>query len=77
MIDGHELENRLWLGLADSLQKLWLTLTEEFVRAQEVEQFRSDLGLAPLLPIRRPPESASLRGPMAASGVIIARSDAY
>jgi hypothetical protein len=76
MVDGLRLENQLWQQLASFLQDQWISLTKAFLQARQLSKFVADLGLASFLPIRRPPSVVSLAGPVAASGAIIARSDA-
>ena len=77
MIDGLKLEEDLWQQLAEFLQAQWKSLTEAFIEARKHDKFIEDLGLKGRLPIRCAPADASLAGPMAASGIIVARSDAH
>jgi hypothetical protein len=76
MIDGLSLEDDLWRQFAQFLQTQWKALDEAFVGARKHDTFVRDLGLQGLLPIRREPVAPSLLGPLAASGTIVARSDA-
>jgi hypothetical protein len=52
MIDGLDLEDRVWQELSIFLQKQWEFLTEKFVQARESDKFLADLSLNTLLPIR-------------------------
>lgn len=75
MIDCIECEDRCWQGLTTFFQTQWAALTDVFVQARQYPKFLADLGLAAFLPIRLISNTASLAGPSAASGTIIARSD--
>jgi hypothetical protein len=77
MIDGLKLEEELWQQLAEFFQAEWKSLTEAFIEARKHDKFIDDLGLKGLLPIRCTPPDDSLAGPMAASGIVVARSDAH
>lgn len=77
MIDGLQLEEELWQHLADFFQAQWQSLTEAFIAARKHDKFIEDLSLQGLLPIRCTPPDNFLAGPIAASGTIIARSDAH
>jgi hypothetical protein len=76
MVDGLAFESDLWGHLAQFLQTQWKALAEAFVEAREHDTFVRDLGLRGVLPIRCEPVAPSLVGPLAASGTIVARSDA-
>lgn len=77
MVDGLQLEEELWQHLADFFQAQWQSLTEAFIAARKHDKFIEDLSLKGLLPIRCTPPSPSPAGTIAASGTIIARSDAH
>jgi hypothetical protein len=77
LIDGLKLENDLWGRLAEFLQAQWKALTEAFIEARKQEQFIKDLGLRALLPIGCASSSPSLAVPQAASGTLVASSDAH
>jgi hypothetical protein len=76
MIDSLSFESDLWRQLAQFLQTQWKALAEAFVEGREHDTFVQDLGLRRVLPIRCEPIAPSLVGPLAASGIIVAHSDA-